>query len=210
MSFPLSPTNGQLAVVNGINYQYNSTTTAWSRVPQSYSRTTTSTVAPVNPTPVAGDQWYNPTTDTLYRYTFDGAASYWVDITGASSTTTVGQAQTYLGETTAYGNITPTTNAAYNLGSTSRTFANIYVANGVFGTALNYVPANAPVQVGFNINNYSQFSIQNANAGNNASTDIAAIANNGSDNDTYVDMGIVGSGYSQASYNLYNITRMYK
>ena len=155
MSFPLSPTNGQTAVVNGITYQYSSTTTAWSRVPQSYSRTTTSTVAPVNPTPVAGDQWYNPTTDTLYRYTFDGAASYWVDITGASSTTTVGQAQTYLGETTAYGNITPTTNAAYNLGSTSRTFANIYVANGVFyangvSTAPSYTtsataPTNPPI-----------------------------------------------------------------
>jgi len=132
MSFPLSPTNGQTAVVNGITYQYSSTTTAWSRVPQTYSRTTTSATAPVSPTPVAGDQWYNPTTDTLYRYTFDGVASYWVDISGSTTTTTVGQAQTYLGETTAYGNITPTTNALYNIGSTSRTFANIYVANGVF------------------------------------------------------------------------------
>ena len=129
MSFPLSPTNGQTAVVNGITYQYSTTTTAWSRVPQSYSRTTTSTVAPVNPTPVAGDQWYNTTNDTLYRYTFDGVASYWVDITGAPSTTTVGQAQTYLGETTVTGNITPTANAAYSVGSNTRYFSNLYVVN---------------------------------------------------------------------------------
>jgi len=71
------------------------------------------------------------------------------------------------------------------------------------GTALNYTPANAPVLVGYNINNYSQFAIQNASAGNNASTDIAAVANNGSDNDTYVDVGITSSTYSQSAYSLY-------
>jgi hypothetical protein len=82
---------------------------------------------------------------------------------------------------------------------------NLYVGGtGVFGSSINYTPANAPIQVGYNINNYSQFTIQNANSGNNASTDIAAVANNGSDNDTYVDMGIVSSGYSQAAYSLYN------
>jgi hypothetical protein len=31
MSFPSSPTNGQVAVVNGITYTYNSTKTAWTR-----------------------------------------------------------------------------------------------------------------------------------------------------------------------------------
>jgi len=82
---------------------------------------------------------------------------------------------------------------------------NLYVGGtGIFGSSINYTPANAPIQVGYSINNYSQFTIQNANSGNNASTDIAAVANNGSDNDTYVDMGIVSSGYSQAAYNLYN------
>ena len=29
MSFPLSPTNNQIATLNGINYQYNSATTSW-------------------------------------------------------------------------------------------------------------------------------------------------------------------------------------
>ena len=69
--------------------------------------------------------------------------------------------------------------------------------------SINYTPLNAPVTVGFNINGYSQFAIQNTNSGNNASTDIAAVANNGSDNDTYVDMGIVSSTYNQAAYSLY-------
>jgi hypothetical protein len=32
MSFPLSPTNNQIATLNGINYQYNSATTSWTRV----------------------------------------------------------------------------------------------------------------------------------------------------------------------------------
>ena len=71
------------------------------------------------------------------------------------------------------------------------------------GTALKYTPANGLVQVGYNVNNYSQFAIQNASNGNNASTDIAAVADNGSDNDTYIDMGITGSGYNQSQYSLY-------
>jgi len=28
-----------------------------------------------------GDQWYNPTPDTLYEYVYDGTSYYWVDIT---------------------------------------------------------------------------------------------------------------------------------
>ena len=81
---------------------------------------------------------------------------------------------------------------------------NLYVGGtAVFGASLNYVPANAPIQVGYAINNYSQFAVQNASAGNNASTDIAAVANNGSDSDTYIDMGIVSSSYNQSAYNLY-------
>jgi hypothetical protein len=32
MSFPLSPTGGQIATLNGINYVYSSTDTSWTRV----------------------------------------------------------------------------------------------------------------------------------------------------------------------------------
>ena len=55
-------------------------------------RKTTSSTAPNNP--VVGDEWYNSSTDVLYRYTNDGANSYWLDINGMpytmpSSTTKV-------------------------------------------------------------------------------------------------------------------------
>ena len=100
---------------------------------------------------------------------------------------------------------TSTTTGAIVVGGGVGIAGNAYIAgNIILGSALNYVPANAPMQIGFNINNFSQFAIQNANGGNNASTDIAAVANNGSDNDTYIDMGITSSNYSQAAYSLYN------
>lgn len=35
MAFPLSPTNGQTAVVNGITYTYSTTYSTWTRVPAS-------------------------------------------------------------------------------------------------------------------------------------------------------------------------------
>jgi len=38
---------------------------------------TTATSAPANP--VAGDEWYNSTTDVLYKYINDGVSSQWVD-----------------------------------------------------------------------------------------------------------------------------------
>ena len=55
-------------------------------------RTTTSSTAPDSPTP--GDIWYKTTNDKVYRYTYDGAGNYWIDIntptvsSNAVSTTT--------------------------------------------------------------------------------------------------------------------------
>ena len=43
-------------------------------------RTTTTSTAPAAAT--AGDIWYNTTNDAIYRYTYDGVSSYWIDITG--------------------------------------------------------------------------------------------------------------------------------
>ena len=41
-------------------------------------RSTTSPTAPDSPTP--GDIWYKTTNDKLYRYTYDGTGSYWIDV----------------------------------------------------------------------------------------------------------------------------------
>ena len=81
---------------------------------------------------------------------------------------------------------------------------NITTTGTVFlGSSLTYSPTNGFLQIGSNVNNYVQVAVQNASSGTNASTDIAAVANNGSDNDTYVDMGITSSTYNQSAYNLY-------
>jgi hypothetical protein len=46
------------------------------------------------------------------------------------------------------------------------------------------------------INNYLQLNIQNNNQGVNASSDIVATANNGSENDNYIDMGINSQNFA--------------
>jgi hypothetical protein len=88
MSFPLSPTNGQTAVLNGITYSYSSASTLWTRVTGAVSNTiksTSSTTPPTNPN--IGDIWYNTLTDGTYRYTSDGTVSYWLDFTGPTMST---------------------------------------------------------------------------------------------------------------------------
>lgn len=77
MSFPSSPTNGQIAVINNITYAYSSATNSWTRQQHTFNNT--------GPTPpvtnlLVGDIWYNTTDDTIYRYTYDGTSYYWIDI----------------------------------------------------------------------------------------------------------------------------------
>lgn len=83
MAFPTSPTNGQLATLNGITYQYSSTTTSWARVPQSIRITYTAGPTPPS-NPLQGDQWYNNTTDVLYEYANDTVSTYWLDISSSA------------------------------------------------------------------------------------------------------------------------------
>jgi hypothetical protein len=53
-----------------------------------------------------------------------------------------------------------------------------------------------------NINNFLQINNQNLSNGNDASTDFVATADNGSNSNFYIDMGINGSHYAQASYDI--------
>ena len=47
-----------------------------------------------------------------------------------------------------------------------------------------------------NLNNYLQLNIQNTNQGAGASSDVVATANNGSENDNYIDMGINSQNFN--------------
>jgi hypothetical protein len=78
MSFPISPTDGQTTIVNGIKYIYNSANNYWVKAVSSANRYTASTSPPATPT--VGDQWYDTVEDVLYEFIDDGTTSYWVDI----------------------------------------------------------------------------------------------------------------------------------
>jgi len=89
MAFPSNPTNGQTTTTNNITYVFSSTNYAWTRVLSTSSssssiKSTTTSTTPTNPS--IGDIWYNSLTDAVYRYELDGAGnSYWIDITGPTS-----------------------------------------------------------------------------------------------------------------------------
>jgi hypothetical protein len=129
--------------------------------------------------------------------------------TGAFTTLTTTGLEVVSGNLVAASNVpsfTPTSGAIVIAGTGGLGVGgNINVAQTLYVGAshLNYTPQNAGIQFGTSTNNFSQIVNQNSNSGNNASTDFAAVANNGSDNDTFVDMGITSSTYSQAAYTLY-------
>jgi hypothetical protein len=52
------------------------------------------------------------------------------------------------------------------------------------------------------IDNYLQLNIQNRSAGNNASSDVVATSDNGSETVNFIDMGINSSTYNAASFNV--------
>ena len=62
--------------------------------------------------------------------------------------------------------------------------------------------ANNPLSINHNINDYAQTNVQNNSNGNAASSDIVATANNGSDINYYINLGINSSTYNQAAYNI--------
>ena len=142
-----------------------------------------------------------------------------VNAFGAATTIGIGNASgttTIQGITKHTGNVlisSGTSNARYSTTSGALVIptggagiaGNVTIGGALFiGSQPTYNPVNSVVSAGYNVNGYAQFAIQNASSGSNASTDIAVVANNGSDNDTFIDMGITSSTYSQSGYSLYN------
>jgi hypothetical protein len=74
---------------------------------------------------ILGDQWFNTTANVLYEYINDGSASYWVDISGATTTTT-----------------TPTTLNLANVLISGGTSGQALVSNGSGGLSFTTLTSN--------------------------------------------------------------------
>lgn len=105
-------------------------------------KNSTATSAPSSP--VAGDEWYDSSSDIVYKYLYDGTNYQWVDQsqTLAYSTLAVAGNATVGGTLTAQnfiltGNLTPTSNITANLGSTSTWYNQVYAVkfNGISAQA---------------------------------------------------------------------------
>jgi hypothetical protein len=74
----VSTTTGALVVAGGVGIGGN--VNIGGTVVGGGIRTTTTSTAPQNAT--SGDIWYHPTLDILFRYTFDGTNTNWIDMSG--------------------------------------------------------------------------------------------------------------------------------
>ena len=97
-------------------------------------RNLTSTTPPASP--AVGDTWYDLSTDTIFRYVYDGTNYFWQDISGGSIVANVASAPAYAnsnvvayGESGWGGNIIPSANATYSLGNVTNQWKSLYVSN---------------------------------------------------------------------------------
>lgn len=163
LTFPSSPTNGQIYTdtVTGYRYIYNSNTSAWgfssNNVGMSVSSTPPSNVG-------SGSMWYNREIGRTFVYYNDGDSSQWVETVPAGSidTTTIAS---YVNP------IYASLNTNWSFTNTAYTFANIAVntANTAFPNTPNVsfngsfnVP-NGAVSIGTNSYPVGKFHVSTAN-----------------------------------------------
>jgi hypothetical protein len=104
------------------------------------------------------------------------------------------------GAITTTGNITAgNLSVTGNITVTNTVINSQQTGNLTVGIPLNFSAPNANLTFAGTQNNYLQMQLQNQNSGTAASGDYVATANNGSDTQFFIDMGINGSGYSQAT-----------
>lgn len=94
-------------------------------------------------------------------------------------------------------NVTITGNTGQFFGNTITGFDALYA--GIPG--FDFQPQTV-FQVAGDYNGYAQINIENINAGQNASTDYVATADNGNESDTFIDMGINSSTYNNIDFSL--------
>jgi len=124
-----------------------------------------------------------------------GSGAFYVNSSSFNVTTT----NTYV---TSNVTITGTnTNISANV---SFTGSNTYVQNKIqVGNAAGYdFGSLASIEIDASQNSYVQIVIQNANTGNQNSGDLVITTDNGNDTFGYVDLGINGSNYSNATYGI--------
>jgi hypothetical protein len=81
---------------------------------------------------------------------------------------------------------------------TTATNSALTINNGGTGTPLT----NSVASFFGNVNSFSQLNYQNLNAGNNASTDFVATADNGTDSTNFVNFGINSSTYNLGTFTI--------
>ena len=119
----------------------------------------------------------------------------------ASANVSVPQAFTATGNiTSTSGGVTANAPSAINSTLTIASALNspLTVNNGVVGTPL----ANSAASFFDSVDSFSQVNYQNLSAGNSASTDFVATADNGTDTTFFVDFGINSSTYNLASFTI--------
>jgi hypothetical protein len=122
-SSPVAPTSTVVSdlVLSNVSissvYNVNSTKTALGILP------TVGTTPPASP--IRGDYWYNTNEDILYQYTYDGTSNYWVDVTSETFSSTAGS---QLLDTTIQGNLVPSANITYSLGTTTKRFKDLFLS----------------------------------------------------------------------------------
>lgn len=94
------------------------------------------------------------------------------------------------------------TTAGYGFNYSTTTHA---LTVGPSGTNLS----NNPFSANGNVNSYVQSNVQNTNNGTTASSDLVATADNGNDNTRYVDFGINGSGWADATWTINGVNDGY-
>jgi len=138
LTFPSSPANGQIYTdsTTGNRYTYNTAINAWKYTSNTISMFVASTAPSGN---TQGTLWWNQDYGRLMVWYNDGTSSQWVDAspfdaTSALAYNTANAAYSkansvFTGDVSLAGNVTPSVNSTFNLGSTTSRWKNIYTGD---------------------------------------------------------------------------------
>jgi hypothetical protein len=101
------------------------------------------------------------------------------------------------------GNLNVVGNSFVISSNTGVFYGNAVGSGALYAGVIGYTPQDfTTIQSSGNADNYIQINLQNINSGGNASSDFVATADNGTQTDTFIDMGINSSTYNAAGYEL--------